>query len=60
VSLVNQFGPEDIIVVDREEGQSVFSRLTQADLESWQDDYAMGDLWEKNWLGDTATVLVEP
>jgi predicted ATPase len=49
--LVNQFAPEDIIVVDREEGQSVFKRLTQADLESWLDDYGMGDLWEKNLLG---------
>lgn len=51
VSLVNQFGPEDIIVVDREEGQSVFKRLAQADLVSWLDDYGMGDLWEKNLLG---------
>jgi predicted ATPase len=51
VSLVNQFGPEDIVVVDREEGQSVFKRLAQADLESWLDDYGMGDLWEKNLLG---------
>jgi predicted ATPase len=51
VSLVNQFGPEDILVVDREEGQSVFNRLAHADLESWLDDYGMGDLWEKNLLG---------
>jgi predicted ATPase len=51
VPLVNQFGPEDIIVVDREAGQSVFKRLARADLESWLDDYGMGDLWEKNLLG---------
>ncbi len=56
--LVNQFGPEDIIVVDREEGQSVFKRLTQADLESWLDDYGMGDLWEKNLLGGATTTTL--
>jgi predicted ATPase len=51
VPLVNQFQPEDIIVVDREDQQSVFRRLTQANLESWLDEYGMGDLWEKNLLG---------
>jgi predicted ATPase len=51
VPLVNQFRPEDVIVVDREDRQSVFRRLTQADLESWLDEYGLGDLWEKNLLG---------
>ena len=51
VALVNQFGPEDIIVVDRKEGQSTFERRTEKDLENWLDDYGMGDLWEKNLLG---------
>ena len=51
VPLVNQFGPEDIIVVDREENQSTFERRTAKDLENWLDDYGMGDLWEKNLLG---------
>ncbi|NJO18070.1 MAG: AAA family ATPase [Thioploca sp.] len=51
VSLVNQFSPEDIIVVDRKDYQSTFSRLGEKDLEGWLDDYGMGDLWEKNVLG---------
>lgn len=51
VPLVNQFSPEDIIVVDRIEGQSTFNRLIQIDLEHWLDDYGMGDLWEKNVIG---------
>ncbi len=50
-SLVNKFDPEDIIVVDREDGQSTFKRLGAADLENWLDAYGMGDLWEKNLIG---------
>ena len=51
VPLVNQFLPEDIIVVDREEGQSVFRHLERQPLENWLEDYGLGDLWEKNVLG---------
>lgn len=51
VPLVNQFNPEDIIVVDRDEHQSIFKRLGEKDLDGWLDDYGMGDLWEKNVLG---------
>lgn len=51
VTLVNQFGPEDILVVDREDGASVFRRLTSREIESWLDDYSLGELWEKNVLG---------
>lgn len=51
VSLVNQFEPEDVIVVEREDQQSVFRHLDRADMLSWLDDYGLGDLWEKNILG---------
>lgn len=48
VSLVDNFYPEDIITVDREENQSVFSRLEESQLNTWLDDYSLGDLWAKN------------
>lgn len=51
VTLINQLQPEHIWVVDREEGQSVFRHLQEADMSSWLDDYSLGDLWEKNILG---------
>jgi predicted ATPase len=51
VTLVNQFSPEDILVVEKEEGQSVFHRFTDGEIESWLEDYSLGDLWEKNLLG---------
>lgn len=49
--LVNQFNPENIVVVDRQDGQSTFSRLGKKDLEHWLDAYGLGDLWEKNLIG---------
>ena len=51
VTLVNQFGPDDIVVVDREKEQSVFCRLDRPDMECWLEEYGLGDLWEKNVLG---------
>lgn len=51
VNLVNQFEPEDVIVVEREDQQSVFRHLDRADMQSWLDDYGLGDLWEKNVIG---------
>ena len=51
VTLVNQFEPQDVVVVEREDGQSVFRRLDGADMANWLDDYSLGDLWEKNVIG---------
>lgn len=51
VPLVNQFAPEDILVVDRIDGQSTFRRLDSASLSDWLEEYRMGELWEKNILG---------
>jgi predicted ATPase len=51
VSLVNQFEPDDIIVVEREGGQSVFKHLEPSAMQNWLEDYGLGDLWEKNLLG---------
>jgi predicted ATPase len=51
VTLVNQLSPEEVIVVDRPEGESVFRRLSSDEIGSWLDDYALGELWEKNVVG---------
>ena len=51
VPLLNEFEIEDLIVVEREEGGSVFKRLDEADFTSWLEDYSIGELWEKNILG---------
>lgn len=51
VPLVNQFRPEDIVIVDRKDGQSTFSRPDPSALDEWLAEYGMGDLWEKNIIG---------
>jgi predicted ATPase len=51
VTLINQLQPEHVWIVDREEGQSVFRHLKEADMSSWFEDYGLGELWEKNILG---------
>jgi predicted ATPase len=50
-TLVNHFSPESVWTVDREDNQSVFRHLAGADMTAWMDDYALGELWEKNILG---------
>lgn len=51
VTLVNHFEPQNVVVVEREDGQSIFRRLDRADMTNWLDDYGLGDLWEKNVIG---------
>ena len=51
VNLVNCFEPEDIIVVDRKDNQTVFNRCSKDALEAWLEDYNIGDIWEKNIIG---------
>jgi predicted ATPase len=51
VTLINQMDAADVIVVEREGGQSVFHRPDATGLEDWLSDYALGELWEKNVIG---------
>jgi len=52
VTLLNQLSsPEQVIVVDREQGQTVFRKHSVADLTEWLKNYSLGDLWLKNVLG---------
>ncbi|MBF0564339.1 MAG: AAA family ATPase [Nitrospirae bacterium] len=47
-ALVDCFEPEDVIVVNREDGASTFQRLKADELSIWLEDYSLGDLWRKN------------
>jgi predicted ATPase len=51
VSLVNEFEAEDIIVVEKENAGTVFKRLNPEVLETWMEEYSLGDLWDKNVIG---------
>jgi len=45
---VNNFHPEHIVVTNRRDGASVFSRLNTDELSLWLKDYSLGELWKKN------------
>ena len=49
--LLDHFNPEDVLVVDRVEGTTRFTRLDGERLKNWLKDYSLGELWEKNELG---------
>lgn len=49
--LLDHFQPEDVLVADRVEGGTQMTRLDPAKLETWLQDYSLGQLWEKNELG---------
>ena len=51
VTLLNHFQPEEVVVTERCMGETVFKRLGSEELTEWLDQYAMGELWEKNLLG---------
>ncbi|MDR0674094.1 MAG: AAA family ATPase [Zoogloeaceae bacterium] len=55
VELVNEFEAEDLIVVDKQGGASMFKRPDSAALSEWLADYALGELWKKNLLGGRPT-----
>ena len=51
VTLLNQLDPVDIIITEQHDGASSFLRPDWGSLHSWLEEYAVGELWEKNVLG---------
>jgi predicted ATPase len=51
VELVNELSPQDVVVVDQEDGASTFRRYTEEELSGWLQEYAMGEIWKRNILG---------
>ncbi len=49
--LIDCFEPEDIIVVERRERESLFHRLDSQRLQEWLEDYLLSELWQKNVIG---------
>lgn len=46
--LLDHFDAEQVVVVERSDGASVFRRLENEDLEQWLHDYSLGELVRKN------------
>ncbi len=53
--LLDHFQPEDVLVADRVDGGTQFTRLESAKLSGWLEDYSLGQLWEKNEFGGRPT-----
>jgi len=51
VTLINHFQPDDIIIVERQDAQTVLRRLEAKECEQWVAEYSLGDVWEKNVFG---------
>ena len=49
--LVSEFDPEDVVVVDRKEDASTFTRVDGERSSQWLEDYELGDLWKMNLFG---------
>ena len=49
--LLDELTPEEVIVVNHQQGESVLERLDAERLASWLEEYTLGQLWEKNTLG---------
>ncbi len=47
-ALLNHFNPDEVIVVDRQQGASRFRRLDAESLKEWTQDFTLGELWQKN------------
>ena len=49
--LLDEFDIDDLIVVELENGVSIFKRLEEEDFDEWLKDFSVGELWSKNVLG---------
>jgi predicted ATPase len=47
-AFLDNFVPEDIVVVGRDDKESTFCRLEADKLQDWLEDYSLGEIWEKN------------
>jgi predicted ATPase len=50
-SFLDNFEPDDVVLVSREGKESKFARPDGAKLETWLDEYSLGEVWEKNVIG---------
>ena len=49
--LVDAFDIDEIIVLELGEGRTSVRRCAEEQYQQWLDEYATGELWQKNLLG---------
>ena len=50
-ALLDYFSPEEVLVAERQDNASTFTRHSEASLRQWLDEYTLSDLYNKNLLG---------
>jgi predicted ATPase len=50
-SLVDYFEPDDIVVVNRTRGETIFERLEFEKYKAWMDEYSISQIWDANIIG---------
>ena len=55
VDFVSEFEPEDVVVVNRRDGESEFERLDSDVLQDWLKEYSVGQLWKAEVVGGGPT-----
>jgi predicted ATPase len=50
-TFLDHFSPDDVVVVENEEGRSTFSRQSSKELASWLERYSLGQVWQKDLIG---------
>jgi predicted ATPase len=51
VNLIDEFEVDQIVVVERKQRASTFTRQNQDSLSTWLEEFSIGELWEKNVIG---------
>ena len=51
-AFIDSFEPGDIAVVERNQEATEFERPQAEELDSWVEDYALGEIWEKDAVGE--------
>lgn len=49
--LLDELTPEQVIVVNHQDGETILERQDPDHLKDWLEEYTLGQLWEKNELG---------
>jgi predicted ATPase len=52
VSLINEFTSDDLIILELEEGNTVFRRHEPDNFKVWVENYSLGDIWENKAAKD--------
>ena len=50
-TFLSHFEPEEVVVVENEDGASAFRRHSRDDLAGWLERYSLGQIWLKNLIG---------